>query len=303
MDVIRATALCKSYGAKYAVEQLDMVVPKGAVYGFIGRNGAGKSTTQKMICGLAKPTSGDIQLFEKPVSDANARRKVGMLIENAGIYPGISAHENMMLYGLCIGVDNIEKKVSENLSLVGLSDTGKKKTKHFSTGMKQRLGIAMALLGKPELLVLDEPINGLDPEGIREFRQIMARLNGELGMTIFISSHILGELSKIATHYGIIKGGRMVQQISAKDLQGKLNEYLRVKVNDASKASELLKQSMKPEKCEVHAADELHLYGVTDSGAVTQILSANGFAIREVFLYQQDLEEYFLDFMGGADNA
>lgn len=303
MEVIHTTALCKAYGSKNAVDHLELSVPQGAVYGFIGRNGAGKSTTQKMVCGLANPTSGNIQLFEKPVDDSAARRKVGMLIEEAGIYPHISAHENMMLYGLCIGLPDMEKRVSEGLALVGLSDAGKKKTKHFSTGMKKRLGIAMALMGKPELLVLDEPINGLDPEGIREFRQIIARLNEELGMTIFISSHILGELSKVATHYGIIKNGRMMQQISAKDLSNNLNEYLRVKVNEAHKAAELLTGSMKQVKCEVHAADELRLYGVKDSGEVTQILGASGFVIREIFLYQQDLEEYFLDFMGGADNA
>jgi ABC-2 type transport system ATP-binding protein len=303
MDVIRATALTKTYGAKNAVDNLDMLIPQGAVYGFIGRNGAGKSTTQKMVCGLAKPTSGEIRLFEKPVDDVEARRNIGVLIENAGIYPGITARENMMLYGLCIGVENLEKKASENLALVGLSDVGKKKTKHFSTGMKQRLGIGMALLGSPKLLILDEPINGLDPEGIREFRQIIARLNGELGMTIFISSHILGELSKIATHYGIIKDGKMVQQISAEDLSKNCPDYLCVKINDAHKAAELLKQSMTFENCEIHSNNELCLYGVTDSGVVTQILASNGFNIREIFVKQLDLEEYFLDFMGGAENA
>jgi ABC-2 type transport system ATP-binding protein len=303
MDVIRTKALTKTYGTKNAVDNLDMLIPKGAVYGFIGRTGAGKSTTQKMVCGLAKPTSGEIQLFEKPVDDVEARRDIGVLIENAGIYPGITARENMILYGLCIGVEDLDKKVSENLALVGLSDTGKKKTKHFSMGMKQRLGIGMALLGSPKLLILDEPINGLDPEGIREFRQIVARLNGELGMTIFISSHILGELSKIATHYGIIKDGRMVQQISAEDLSKNCPDYLCVKIDNANKAAELLNQTMTFESCEVHTDNELRLYGVVDSGAVTQILASNGLNIREIFIKQLDLEEYFLDFMGGAENA
>lgn len=303
MDVIRTTALCKAYGSKNAVDHLDLVVPKGSIYGFIGQNGAGKSTTQKMVCGLAEPTSGDIRLFEKPVGDADARRKIGMLIENAGLYPNLSARENLTLYGLCIGLTDMEKAVPESLELVGLSETGKKKTKHFSTGMKQRLGIAMALLGKPELLVLDEPINGLDPEGIREFRRIMMHLNQELGLTIFISSHILGELSKMATHYGIIKKGRMVQQISAEELSNQCQSYLRIKVNDAKKAAEFLKQGMKIENLEIHSEDELHLHGITDSGVVTQILYSKGCVIREVFLYQQDLEEYFLDYMGGADNA
>ena len=304
MDVIHTTALTKTYGTKNAVDNLNLVVPKGSVYGFIGRNGTGKSTTQKMVCGLAQPTSGEIRLFGKPVDDVEARRKIGVLIENAGLYLGLTAHENMMLQGLNVGALDLEKKVSENLALVGLSDTGKKKVKNFSMGMKQRLGIAMALLGSPELLVLDEPINGLDPEGMREFRKIVARLNGEQGMTIFISSHILGELSKIATHYGIIKDGKMVQQISAADLAKNCPDYLCVKVNNAGAAAELLKHSSSTfENCEVHADDELRIYGVSDSGALTQILSSNGFAIREIFVKQLDLEEYFLDFMGGADYA
>jgi ABC-2 type transport system ATP-binding protein len=189
------------------------------------------------------------------------------------------------------------------LELVGLSDTGKKKTKHFSMGMKQRLGIALALLGSPKLLILDEPINGLDPEGIREFRQIVARLNGELGITIFISSHILGELSKIATHYGIIKDGKMVQQISAEELSKNCPDYLCVKTSDAQKATDLLKKSLTFDKCEVQGDNEVHIYGLTDTGVVTQLLATNGFAIREVFVKQLDLEEYFLDFMGGADHA
>lgn len=303
MEVIRTSGLCKKYGTKNAVENLDMIVPQGAIYGFIGQNGAGKSTTQKMVCGLANPTSGSIQLFGKPVDNEATRRKVGMLIERAGIYPDISAHENLMLYGLCIGITDIEKRVAESLEVVGLSDAGKKKTRHFSTGMKQRLGIAMALLGKPELLVLDEPINGLDPEGIREFRQIILRLNGELGMTILISSHMLDELSKVATHYGIIKNGRMMQQISANELSNNCQEYLCVRVNDSEKAANLLNKQLQMVKCEVYSADELRVHGVTDSGAVTQLLAVNGFTIREIFQYKQDLESYFLDYMGGADNA
>jgi len=209
----------------------------------------------------------------------------------------------MMLQGLCIGVPDLGKKVSESLALVGLSDTGKKKTKYFSMGMKQRLGIGLALLGSPKLLILDEPINGLDPEGIREFRQIVAHLNKDLGMTIFISSHILGELSKIATHYGIIKDGKMAQQISAEDLAKNCPDFLCIKVSEAHEAAELLKKSMPYEKCEVFADNEVHFYGVTDTSAVTQRLATKGFAIREIFVKQLDLEEYFLDFMGGVDIA
>jgi len=170
-------------------------------------------------------------------------------------------------------------------------------------GMKQRLGIGMALLGSPELLILDEPINGLDPEGIREFRQIIARLNKEFDMTIFISSHILGELSKVATHYGIIKDGKMAQQISAEDLSKSCPDYLCVKVKNAPSAAELLKQNMTFDNCEVHGENELRIFGIVDSGAVTQQLATHGFNVQSIFVKELDLEEYFLDFMGGADNA
>jgi ABC-2 type transport system ATP-binding protein len=302
MDVIRTSALTKRYGAKNAVENLDMLIPQGAVYGFIGRNGAGKSTTQKMVCGLAAPSSGEIKLFGKPVDDAEARRKIGVLIENAGLYPGLTAHENMMLQGLCLGVKDLERKVSENLALVGLSDTGKKKTKHFSMGMKQRLGIGLALLGSPELLVLDEPINGLDPEGIREFRQVIARLNGERGITIFISSHILGELSRIATHYGIIDEGRLVQQISATELSEKSRDYLLIKVDEQEKACRLIKEKLSPTECSIHD-DGLRVFGIGRGKTVNELLWSNGITVDEIYLHQQDLEEYFLRLMGGVQSA
>ena len=221
MDVIRTASLCKCYGRLPAVDHLEMHVPKGAIYGFIGRNGSGKSTTLKMLCGLAYPTSGEIRLFDKPVDDDLARRRVGALIEETGAYPTLSGRENLILKAVAMGLTDEKRRADEMLGLVGLGTAGGKKVKKYSMGMKRRLGIALALLGSPDLLLLDEPLNGLDPEGILQLRALLLRLNRENGVTIVVSSHILGELEKISTHYGILQNGRMAAEISAAELQKK----------------------------------------------------------------------------------
>lgn len=304
MDAIRTVNLCKQFGAKSVVDQLNLIVPKGAIYGFIGRNGSGKSTTQKMICGLVRPSAGEIQLFGKSVDDQTVRSKIGTLIEQPGLYPNMSASENLILQGLSIGVDDPKRKALETLELVGLQKSAKKKAKKLSLGMKQRLGIALALLGNPELLVLDEPINGLDPEGIMELRQVIARLNRELGVTVFMSSHILGELSKMATHYGIIKEGKLIQQISAEQLADNRRDYLCVKVlEDSEEAAKLIVEQLHPQDLRILPNHEIHLSGFSDTPAVNKLLSASGYAVQEIFLHQQDLEEYFLELMGGEPHA
>lgn len=303
MDAIRTTNLSKAYGKKYAVNHLELAVPEGSIYGFIGQNGAGKSTTQKLICGLTPITSGSISLYGKPYDDASIRSRVGMLIENAGVYQSLTAQENMRLYGLAIGLDNPGKEIEKILELVGLKDTGKKKVKQFSLGMKQRLGIAIALLGNPRLLILDEPINGLDPQGIIEFREIMLRLNQEMHMTILISSHILGELSKIATHYGIIKDGTMVQQMSAQELESICRNFLYVKLERAKEALPKVRQAFDIEQYEVTEEGEIRLFGITDTKAVNKFLFQNGFEVEEIYMHKQDLEEYFLNLTGGVKNA
>lgn len=304
MEAIKLNNLSKSYGKKVAVNHLNMAVPEGSIYGFIGKNGAGKSTTQKLICGLTPKTTGEIKLFGKPSSDAEIRSKVGMLIENAGVYPTLTAYENMKLYGLAIGMDKLENEITRVLKLVGLSDTGKKKVKQFSLGMKQRLGIAIALLGNPKLLILDEPINGLDPQGIIEFREIVLKLNKELGMTILISSHILGELSKISTHYGIIKDGSMVREMTAGDLEETCQNYMYIKLDRAKDALPKLKQEFSAEQCVIVEENEVHLIGRnSDTKAVNRYLFQNGFDVEEIYMHRQDLEEYFLDLMGGVVHA
>lgn len=302
MNAIEASGLCKRYGNKNVVDHLNIQVPEGAIYGFIGQNGAGKSTTQKLICGLTPITSGEIKLYGKPYSDAQIRSKIGMLIENAGVYSGLTARENMRLYGLAIGVQNLDKEIDRTLELIGLSDTGRKKVKQFSLGMKQRLGIAIALLGNPKLLILDEPINGLDPQGIIEFRETVLRLNRELNMTILISSHILGELSKISTHYGIIKDGAMVRQMSAKELEEICRNYLFIKVERAQEAARKIEQAFHSHQCEVTENSEIHLFGFNDTKAVNKLLWQSGFEVEEIYMHKQDLEEYFMNLMGGVVN-
>ncbi len=231
---IETMALTKMYRDKAAVKNVTLKVREGEIYGFIGRNGAGKSTALKMVSGLASPTEGEIRLFGKPVSDPAVRRRLGVLIEAAGLYPNMTARQNAVMKAKCMGLAD-ERSVDTVLKVTGLADTGRKKVKHFSMGMKQRLGVALALLGNPDLLLMDEPINGLDPEGIRELRQLILELHAE-GKTILISSHILGELSKIATSYGIIKDGELIEQISREELEEKCQDYFRIEVQDVQRA-------------------------------------------------------------------
>lgn len=303
MEVIKTAALTKAYGAKRAVDHLDMTVRQGDIYGFIGRNGSGKSTTMKMLCGLATPTEGEVRLFGKPVEDPAARRRVGALVESAGLYGGASAYENLMLKATCMGLVDADRQARDLLCLVGLDAVAKQRSKKFSMGMKQRLGVALALLGSPDLLLLDEPINGLDPEGIQEIRQLLLRLNRERGITLLVSSHILGELSKIATCYGILKDGRLVQQLTAEELQARCKDYLHLRVADAKTAAVLLEQELGVRQYEVRPEGEIRVYDAVDAARVTAVLAAHGVAITELYLHGQDLEGYFLELMGGADHV
>ncbi|MCC2817184.1 ATP-binding cassette domain-containing protein [Lachnoclostridium pacaense] len=304
MEAIKLHDLSKSYGKKYAVNHLDMAVPEGAIYGFIGQNGAGKSTTQKLICGLTPSDSGEMRLYGEASDNAAIRSRVGMLIESAGVYQSLTAQENMKLYGLAIGMDHLQEEMNRVLKLVGLSETGKKKVKQFSLGMKQRLGIAIALLGNPRLLILDEPINGLDPQGIIEFREIILKLNHELGMTIMISSHILGELSKIATHYGIIKDGQMVKEMTKEDLESTCQNYICVRMEKAKMAADCLKKEFGLQQLKLAGEEELHILdNVCSTKEINHFLFQNGYTAGEIYMHRQDLEEYFLGLMGGGANA
>ncbi len=293
---IETMALTKMYRDKAAVKNVTLEVREGEIYGFIGRNGAGKSTALKMVSGLASPTEGEIRLFGKPVSDPAVRRRLGVLIEAAGLYPNMTARQNAVMKAKCMGLAD-ERSVDTVLKVTGLADTGRKKVKHFSMGMKQRLGVALALLGNPDLLLMDEPINGLDPEGIRELRQLILELHAE-GKTILISSHILGELSKIATSYGIIKDGELIEQISREELEEKCQDYFRIEVQDVQRALVMIQETFPDVQAEVSDARSIRLYGVRDGSEVNQMLIENRVSVYESGFHHMDLEEYFLERMG-----
>lgn len=299
---VETMALTKLYKNKAAVNHLDLKVKKGAIYGFIGRNGAGKSTTLKMLCGLVRPSAGEIRLFGKEGNNPVIARRIGCLVESAGLYPHMTARQNMILKAKSIGLAD-ENKVDEILAWTGLTDAGKKKTKYFSMGMKQRLGIALALLGNPDLLILDEPINGLDPEGVREIRRLILGLNEE-GKTFLISSHILGELSKISSHYGIIKDGNLVEQISKEELEKNCSDYFHIEVDDVNRALALIgEHAAGALEARVQDSHVIHLYDLKDGAKINRMLVENGVQIYASGFHHMDLEDYFLARMDGAQNT
>ncbi|MFG6366621.1 ATP-binding cassette domain-containing protein [Schaedlerella sp.] len=295
---VEAVCLTKMYQKKAAVNRLDMSVREGEIYGFIGKNGAGKSTTMKMLCGLARPAEGEIRLFGKPVSDPAVRRRMGVLIEAPGLYPNMTARQNAVMKARCMGLAD-ERSVDEALLLAGLADTGKKKVKHFSKGMKQRLGVERAMLGNPDLLILDEPINGLDPEGIRELRRLVLRLH-ETGKTILISSHILGELSKISTVYGIIKDGQMIEQITSEALEEKCMDYFQIEADDVSRALVLIGEAFPKVRAEVADSRLVRVYGLSEGAGLIRLLVEKQVQVYASGFHHMDLEEYFISRMEGG---
>jgi len=296
VPAVETKGLTKLYGGKAAVKDLNLRVGEGQIYGFIGRNGAGKSTTLKMISGLASPTQGEVSLFGKPLSDPVVRRRLGVLIEEAGLYPNMTARQNVVMKAKCMGLAE-EKSIDQVLDLTGLSNTGKKQVKHFSMGMKQRLGVALALLGNPDLLILDEPINGLDPEGIKELRQLVLKLREE-GKTILLSSHILGELSKIATNYGIIKDGELMEQITRSELEEKCQDYFQVEGGDVRRALPVIQESFPQVQAEVSDARIIRIYGLSEGVELNRRLAENQVPVYGSGFHHIDLEEYFLERMG-----
>ena len=240
--VLETNALSKSYRNFTALNGLNMHIPKGAIYGFVGKNGAGKTTLIRLICGLQEPSGGSFTLYGVKNTDPGierCRRRMGAVVETPSIYPDMTAEENIRQQYLVLGKQPADGP-AELLRLVGLDRTGKKKAKNFSLGMRQRLGIAAALAGDPDFLVLDEPVNGLDPQGIIEMRELILKLNQERGITVLISSHILDELSRLVTHYGFIDGGRMVKEMSAEELEMRCCKCTRVEANSSRALARVL---------------------------------------------------------------
>ena len=298
MNAIEIRNLSKSFRGMYAVDNLNMTVPVGAIYGFIGENGSGKSTTEKLICGHLVPDGGEIKLFGKDYTDAGVRVRVGALIENAGCFPNSSVYQNLRMQTINLGLKNPDEEINRVLNIVRMEDSANIKFKSCSLGMKQRIGIDMALLGNPALLILDEPINGLDTDGMRIMREILVDITKNYGCTVLISSHILGELEKIATHYGIIRQGKMIMELSAEEMDNRAQVFVSLKTRDMQGAKTVLKEKYNSVKEE----DEyLRVYDVNDTESIVDFLFKNGHVVNEIKKNKIGLEEYYVELMSAKE--
>lgn len=297
--ILESNGISKKFGHKIAVDKVDMHVKQGEIYGFIGRNGAGKTTFLKMVANLLTTTEGTIKLFGN-TDLKKSRFRIGVLIENPGLYPNLSAYENLKLKCILLGIPNKEKKIQELLKLVGLEKVAKKNTKNFSLGMKQRLGLAITLINDPELLLLDEPINGLDPQGIIEIREILLHLQKERGMTIIISSHILEELGKIANRYGVIASGKLIKEITRSELEEMSKSCIQIEVDNATRGKSILR--------DLEISDyqlEDNVFSIFDLTVDKAFLNAKfvtgGVRVSSIFEKRDSVEDVFIDMMGGAN--
>lgn len=300
--VLEAKALTKKYKNFKALDELTMKIPQGAIYGLVGKNGAGKTTLIRIICGLQNPTSGEYILYGKKSNSkgiTKARRRIGAVVETPSIYLDMTARENLKQQFSVLGIPSFDG-IDDLLKLVGLENTGKKKAKHFSLGMKQRLGIAVALAGDPDFLVLDEPINGLDPQGIVEIRELILKLNREFNITVLISSHILDELSKLATHYGFVDSGRVVKEISAKELENSCRKAIRIEVTDI-KILSLVLDELKIEYS-IISDTGADIYSAVNVSQLVLKLSEKGCDVISMAERDESLEGYYINLVGGNGN-
>lgn len=301
--VLQANALCKNYGRFRAIDRLCMSVPKGSVYGLVGKNGAGKTTLIRTVCGLQIPSSGEYSLYGKKYTEKEirfSRRRMGAVVESPAIYLNMTAEENLRQQYRVLGLPS-DSGIADLLTLVGLDHTGTKTAGRFSLGMRQRLGIAVALAGNPDFLVLDEPANGLDPQGIVEIRELILRLNREREITVLISSHILDELSRLATHYGFMDGGRVIREISAEALDSACKKCLRAEVSDVKKLARVLDRLQVEYKIlSDMKADIFSQMKISDLAAA---LAADGCELLTVREHDEDLESYYLNLIGGKENV
>jgi len=294
MYALETAGLSKAFRNLYAVQDLNMKVPEGSIYGFIGENGSGKSTTEKLVCGLLVPSGGEIRLYGKHYTDAGVRARMGVLIENPGCFPGSTVYQNLMMQALNLNIKNPKAEIERVLKLVSMTGSANRKFKECSLGMKQRLGVAQSLLGYPRMLVLDEPINGLDADGMRIVRETLIDLNRSEGVTILISSHILGELSKIATHYGIIRNGTLIKEMHADEMSEECRDFVFLKTGNDTQAVAVLSQKYK----EIEQKDGgIRVYDETESSNVGGLMYANGIPVNEIAFNKIGLEEYYLKIM------
>ena len=299
---LTAERLSKHYRHFKALEGLSIHVPKGSIYGLVGRNGAGKTTLIRLICGLQSPTSGEYILYGKRNTEkgiTEARRRMGAVVETPSIYSDMTAEENIRQQYQILGIPSFDG-IRELLERVGLEDVGKKKAKNFSLGMRQRLGIAVVLAGDPDFLILDEPANGLDPEGIIEMRELILRLNRERQITVLISSHILDELSRLATHYGFLDQGRMVKELSAQELESACQKCVRLRISDTKALSQALERVGLEYKIRSH--EEADVYGEVNLSQLILDLAKEDCQVLGIQEHNESLESYFMGLVGGGEH-
>lgn len=301
--VLETNAITKRYRGFTALSGLTMRIPKGSIYGFVGRNGAGKTTLIRVICGLQEPTDGSYTLWSVKNTDAailRCRRRMGAVVETPAIYPEMTARDNIRQQYRVLGLPS-DDGIDALLHLVGLGDTGRKKAGDFSLGMRQRLGIAVALAGDPDFLVLDEPVNGLDPQGIIEMRELILKLNREHGITVLISSHILDELSRLATHYDFIDGGRMVKEMSAAELEARCRKCMRIEVSDTS----VLARVLDGMGADYSISDDTRadIYAELPVTALVSALAAENCTVNSIKEQDESLESFYMNLVGGERNA
>lgn len=301
--IVETNNLTKLYKYKKVVDDVNIHVKKGEIYGFVGPNGAGKSTVLKMLLNLVKPDSGEVKIFGKKVDDNNFEilKRMGSIIENPYFYDGLTARENLELHCEYMGYHNKEN-IDKTLELVSLNDVEKKLISQYSLGMKQRLAIARAVLTKPELIILDEPINALDPEGIREMRSLIRNLNQEWGISMIISSHILSEMEMIADTVGIIKEGKLLQEISMKEVLDYHTEYIEIEVDNTGKAACLLKDKLRVTNYKIISNNKIRIFDdFVASKEISMLLIKNGIQLESLKRRENTLEEYFFEITGKGE--
>lgn len=298
--ILTAESLGKQYRHFKALDSFSIHVPKGSIYGFVGKNGAGKTTFIRLICGLQEPTSGSYTLYGAKNTDpgiTKSRRRMGAVVETPSIYLDMTAEDNLKEQYRIIGLPSFDD-IPELLRLVGLENTGKKKAKNFSLGMKQRLGIAIALAGSPDFLILDEPVNGLDPQGIIEMRELILKLNQERQITFLISSHILDELSRLATHYGFIDSGHMVRELNASELDAACRKCIRVQVSDIHALTRVLDEM--DIEYNIFSDTMADIFARVNVSSLTLALAEQGCDVISLTEREESLESFYVNLIGGG---
>ena len=297
--ICQTTELCKSYKNSHVLQNIDLSIKRGEIYGLIGENGAGKSTLIRILTGLAFQSSGVVTLFGKTENLRYERAKIGCTVEMPALYKDMTAKQNLEIQRVQRGIPG-KKCIAKTLELVGLDDTQKKKVNDFSLGMKQRLALAVALLGEPEFLILDEPVNGLDPTGIIELRELLKKLAKENHVTILISSHILSELNQLATCYGFLHHGKLLKQITATELSEECKRHIKLKTDDTKKTVTVLEEQLKIKNFSIYPDNFIRVYEKLDeTHTISKTLSSNGIVVEEISVQGEELETYFENLIGG----